>query len=181
MTRSPSTPPAEGTDQWLNTLMTTYGDALTNLSYSYLHDWGKAQEVAQDVFLKCYENADSLRKLEYIKPYLYRMTINKCKDVLKSSWIRRVIFGSKVPEIRTSSSASVEETVASHAASSQLIQHVAALPVNYREVIHLHYYEELPVSEVAVVTQLNENTVKTRLRRARTLLGKSLQGGDSLD
>lgn len=179
--RSSSSLPSDSTDQWLHKLMTTYGDALTNLSYSYLHDWGKAQEVAQDVFLKCYENAASFQKIEYIKPYLYRMTINKCKDILKSSWIKRVIFGRKVSEIRTSSSTSIEETVAQYATSTELIQHVAMLPLNYREVIHLHYYEELTVAEVATVTQLNENTVKTRLRRARALLGKSLKGGVSVD
>lgn len=43
---------------WLDALMDTYGLALTKLAYSYVQDWGKAQEIVQDVFLTCYEQYD---------------------------------------------------------------------------------------------------------------------------
>lgn len=53
---------------------------------------------------------------------------------------------------------------------------VMELPLKYREVIYLFYFEELPIKEIAEVTQVKENTVKTRLRRAKDLLKERLEG-----
>lgn len=53
---------------------------------------------------------------------------------------------------------------------------VMELPIKYREVIYLFYFEELPIKEIAEVTQVKENTVKTRLRRAKDLLKERLEG-----
>lgn len=42
-------------EAWLETIMEEYGENLTRLSYSYLRDWGMAEEVVQDVFVKIYK------------------------------------------------------------------------------------------------------------------------------
>ena len=49
------------------------------------------------------------------------------------------------------------------------------LPIKYREVIYLFYFEELPIKEIAIVIEVKENTVKTRLRRAKELLKNGLE------
>ena len=46
----------EDKEQWLNALMDLYGEALTNLAYTYTRDWGKSQEIVQDVFITCYRD-----------------------------------------------------------------------------------------------------------------------------
>ncbi|SIH27539.1 RNA polymerase sigma factor sigV [Mycobacteroides abscessus subsp. abscessus] len=49
------------------------------------------------------------------------------------------------------------------------------LPDHYREVIYLHYFEEMSMKEIAAVTGINQNTIKTRLKRAKQLLKERLE------
>nr|WP_279577067.1 sigma factor [Planococcus ruber] len=56
-------------DQWLKDLTDEYGDRLTKLSYSYLRDWGKAQEIVQDVFITCYQQYDTYRDIQSYKAW----------------------------------------------------------------------------------------------------------------
>lgn len=49
------------------------------------------------------------------------------------------------------------------------------LPIKYREVIYLFYYEELSIKEIAIVIEVKENTIKTRLKKAKELLKKGLE------
>ena len=52
---------------------------------------------------------------------------------------------------------------------------VMNLPIKYREVIYLYYFEEMPIKDIAMVIEVKENTIKTRLKRAKKLLKKGLE------
>lgn len=164
-------------DQWLSNLMDEYGDRLTKLAYSYLQDWGKAQEVMQDVFLTCYQQYDTYEEIQSYKAWMYRITINRCKDVLRSAWARRVVVNSSLFQFLRSKEPSPETASMQKDADIQLAEKVMELPVKYREIIHLHYYEELTVKEISLLLKTNENTVKTRLKRGRGLLEESMERG----
>ncbi|SER79346.1 RNA polymerase sigma-70 factor, ECF subfamily [Psychrobacillus sp. OK032] len=69
----------------------------------------------------------------------------------------------------------VEEVVIQKEAVDQLVYDLMTLPIKYREVIYLFYYEELLIKEIAVLTEVSINTVKTRLRRAKELLEERLE------
>lgn len=62
------------------------------------------------------------------------------------------------------------------AEDSRLASAVMSLPIKYREVIYLFYYEELSIKEIAMVIDVKENTIKTRLKKAKELLKKGLEG-----
>lgn len=62
---------------------------------------------------------------------------------------------------------SVEQTVIQNAEDSRLASAVMNLPIKYREVIYLFYYEELSIKEIAMVIDVKENTIKTRLKKRR--------------
>ncbi|WP_237721489.1 sigma-70 family RNA polymerase sigma factor [Paenisporosarcina sp. TG20] len=166
-------------EQWLEEIMDQYGDRLTKLSYSYLHDWGRAQEVVQDVFLICYKQYDTYLDIKSFKAWIYRVTINRCKDVLKSSWINRVVVKNSFFQFLSSKGDSPEMESLQKNSYEELAQSVLALPVKYREVIHLFYYEDLSVQEMSVLLKINQNTIKTRLSRGREMLGNILERGDS--
>ena len=70
---------------------------------------------------------------------------------------------------------SVEQTVIQNAEDRELASAVMNLPIKYREVIYLFYYEELSIKEVAIVIEVKENTIKTRLKKQRSLLKKGLE------
>lgn len=70
---------------------------------------------------------------------------------------------------------SVEQTVIQNAEDSRLASAVMNLPIKYREVIYLFYYEELSIKEIATVIEVKENTIKTRLKKAKELLKEGLE------
>lgn len=70
---------------------------------------------------------------------------------------------------------SVEQAVIQNAEDRELASAVMSLPIKYREVIYLFYYEELSIKEVATVIEVKENTIKTRLKKAKELLKKGLE------
>lgn len=69
----------------------------------------------------------------------------------------------------------IEEKVIQKQEDQQLISAIMLLPVKYREVIYLYYFEENSIKEIALVTETGTNTVKTRLRRAKALLKNALE------
>ncbi|MBD7907685.1 sigma-70 family RNA polymerase sigma factor [Sporosarcina gallistercoris] len=165
-------------DEWLEQLMDQYGNRLTNLAFSYLKDWGRAQEVVQDVFVTCFHRAHQLDEIRSIEAWLYRITINRCKDVLKSSWFKRVIVGSPLFQFLRSKEYIPHEHTLQNSEDEQLVQCVLALPLTYREVILLYYYEDLTVPEISALLDVNQNTLRTRLKRGREQLAQLLEGGD---
>lgn len=168
----------ENQEQWLSDLMDAYGDRLTKLAYSYLRDWGKAQEVVQDVFLTCYQQYDTYEEIQSYKAWMYRITINRCKDVLRSAWAKRVVVNNSLFQFLKSKEPSPETVSLQKDGDILLAEKVMKLPVKYREIIHLYYYEELSVQEVSLLLKTNENTVKTRLKRGRGLLGETMERGE---
>ncbi|WP_301109347.1 sigma-70 family RNA polymerase sigma factor [Sporosarcina sp.] len=166
-------------EKWLRNLMDEYGGRLTNLAYSYLKDWGKAQEVVQDVFFTCYSQYAKIEEIQSLEAWTYRITINRCKDVLKSSWIKRVTVNNNLFAFLKSTTVSPEAAVIARDENTMLVKKVLELPVKYREVIHLFYYEELSVAEISALLKININTIKTRLKRGRELLGVNLERGET--
>ena len=69
-----------------------------------------------------------------------------------------------------SKSKQVEEEIIANSEENILTNAVMNLPLKYREVVFLHYYEELSLAEISKITTVNINTIKTRLKRAKELL-----------
>lgn len=162
--------------EWLELLMNEYGDPLTKLAYSYVKDLGRAQEIVQDVFYVSYERYEQLSSIDYIKPWLYRITINRCKDALRSSWLKRVILNNIIPTYFKSPN-ETESSILKIEQQENLLWNILQLPIKYREVLLLFYYEDLSIAEIEAVLYCNGNTVKTRLKRGRTLLQSRLKDG----
>ncbi|MEK4701488.1 sigma-70 family RNA polymerase sigma factor [Solibacillus sp. FSL R7-0668] len=145
--------------------MKAHSDYLLRIAYLYVKDWQVAEDIVQDTFLTYYLKFEQFEERSSLKTYLVRIVINKCKDYLKSWKYRKLtltnqFFGSKK---ETAHTIEKEERL-------DIAEAVLALPIHLREVIIHYYYEELSVLEVATLLAISDNTVKTRLRRARQLL-----------
>lgn len=162
----------------LEEIMKEYGDELVRLAYSYVKDADIAKDITQNSFVKCYKKLDSFRGDSKIKTWLYRITINECKDHLKSWNHKKVQVMDYIQENTKSQLPSAETTVLKETKNQQIKDIVLALPKKYREVIHLYYFESLNIEEVAEVTDLAVNTVKTRLRRAKQRLKIKMEEAD---
>ena len=157
-------------EQIIDQLMREYSDDILHLVYTYVKNRTIAEDLAQEIFIKCYEKLNQFNQQSTIKTWLYRIASNHCKDYLRSWHFRKITLSNKVFDHIPSKSKQVEEEVIKHSEENSLTNAVMNLPLKYREVVFLHYYEELSLKEISKITSVNINTLKTRLKRAKELL-----------
>jgi RNA polymerase sigma-70 factor (ECF subfamily) len=130
------------------------------IAISYLNNTQDAEDVVQAVFLKLIEGkACPMQGKE--RAFITQIAVNNCKDVLRSAWKRR-----NVPLD--------DSIVFEQKEDSELFRAVMALPVKYRIVMHLHYYEGYTLSEIASFLKVGSSAVSMRLHRARKILKEKL-------
>jgi len=154
----------------ISQLMDEYSDGILHLVFTYVKNRTTAEDLTQEIFIKCYEKLDQFKNKASIKTWAYRIAINHCKDYLRSWHYRKIIFNEKIYDYIPSKSKQVEEEIIEKNEETCLTNAVISLPLKYREVVFLHYYEELSLVEINKVTNININTIKTRLKRAKELL-----------
>ncbi|WP_282141911.1 sigma-70 family RNA polymerase sigma factor [Cytobacillus oceanisediminis] len=167
--------PLENRDYWLEFIMDEYGERLTKLAYNYVKDWKLAEDIVQDVFISCYRNYDKIDEVISFKSWIYRLAINKSKDVLKSYAFRKVLMNSSMFALFSSKEMSPEKDLLKRSEEEFLSLCVLSLPVKYREVVTLYYYEECSIEEIQGILGVNHNTIKTRLSRGRMKLKKMME------
>lgn len=154
--------------------MMLYGQDLLQLVYTYVKDKALAQDLTQEIFMKCYEAYPTYKGKSTLKTWMWRIAINHCKDYLKS-WYNQNIQVAVYAGIDVQASNNVEQQVILQDVQERLAKTVMQLPIKYREVIYLFYFEDYTSKEIAVVLSTNENTVKTRLRKAKRFLKEQLE------
>ena len=159
----------------IDELMTEYGQDILQLVMQYVHNVSVAEDLTQEIFVKCYKALPNFHFNSSMKTWVWRIAINHSKDYLKSWYAKHVETTTEELFAQVKSAECVEGKVLQNEQDDELARAVFALPVKYREVIYLCYYEEQSMKEMAEVLQLNESTVKTRLRVAKQLLRKRLE------
>ena len=155
----------------MRTLIEEYGEYIYHLAYLYVKDKQIAEEITQDVFYMYSVKKEQFRGEASVKTYLTRIVINKSHDELRKIKRRQVLQA--VLPFKLNERSAEQEVMKKHQGAS-LKEIVWGLPVHYREIIILHYYEDFSVKEITELLKISENTVRTRLRRARELLKQEL-------
>jgi RNA polymerase sigma-70 factor, ECF subfamily len=148
-------------------VMDTYGTNIYHLVYCYVHDKAIAEDLTQEVFFTAHMKQLSFRQEASLKSWITRIAINKCKDHLRSSYIKRTIVSNILQPFVKSTTLSPEEVILQKDEAETLSELVLKLPIKYREVILLYYYQDFSILEISSVLKVNEATVKSRLRRGR--------------
>ncbi len=154
-----------GTNDYKHTICEKYFNMIYKLALAETRDVHMAEDVTSDVFLKYMETKKVFESEEHIKAWLLRVTINAARSVFSSSWFKKT-----VPLEETLEAAGIPEE------ESEVYLAVMKLPEKYRAVIHLFYYEDFSVSEIADILNSKESTVKSQLLRARAILKETLKG-----
>ena len=136
----------------------TYGNAVLRCAYSYLHNMADAEEILQDTLLKLLTAAPSFESEAHKKAWLLRVAANLSKN--------RIEYNA----LRVSDELSEDLAEEGREDLSFVWDAVKALPVPFREVIHLHYYEGYSTEEIAKILGRNPSTVRSDLRRGREKL-----------
>jgi RNA polymerase sigma-70 factor, ECF subfamily len=156
-------------------LMERYGTDVLHLAYSYVRNRQTAEDLAQEIFLKCYQKFDTFEGNSQMQTWLYRIASNHCKDYLKSWHHRKVLVSGYISAKLSGHHEGPESQLVKNTDNKELIEAMFKLPVKYREVIFLFYFQELSQKEIAEVCNLNLSTLKSRLTQAKALLKKILQ------
>ena len=123
-----------------------------------------AEDAVQEVFLRLYTAEKPFESGEHLRRWLIRVTVNVCKDAMKSPWRKRRVSMESIPE-----------PVFQEPEQLELYREVMALPEKYRTVLDLYYYEEFSTKEIAALLNIRQTAVTTRLARGRELLKQRLR------
>lgn len=157
-------------EQEVNRAIEQYADTVRRLCMIHLKNYHDTEEIFQTVFLKYFLSSVVFENSEHEKAWFIRVTINACKDLLKSFFRSRTV---PLDELLNQT----EELTSDH---SEVIEAVLALPLKYREVVYLYYYEEYTAVEISRILGKKLNTVYTLLTRSKRLLKERL-GGDEFE
>lgn len=144
-------------------LFNLYKNDIYRLAFSYTGNYSDADDITQSVFIKLYKNINKFDNEISVKKWLIKVSINECKSLFLSSWYKRIIPLSE------------KEDIIYENKDDNILEGLLQLPRKYRLVIYFYYYEEYKIKEISKMLKMNENTVKTNLRRAKEMLKKILK------
>ena len=151
----------------INRAIGKYADMVKRICVLHLKNHADTEDIFQTVFLKYALHTSAFQSEEHEKAWLIRVTLNACRDLLRSFFRSRTV---PLEEIARQAAAADEE-------SRDVLRAVLQLPEKYRRAIYLHYYEGYTVPQIGRLLGKNTNTVYTLLTRGRQLLKQEL-GGD---
>lgn len=152
-------------------MIAQYEVAVLRTCYMYLRDRQLAEDAKQETFLKAYKALPTFRGKCSEKTWLMRIAVNQCRDMKRSAYFRfvdRIVAVDELP-------VSVQELDFGEA--DDLTKAIMDLPAKYKEVILLHFYQDMTFKEIADTLDIAVSTVGKRIKVACSKLGIILEGG----
>lgn len=146
-------------------LITRYRDNLFAAAFNVCKNAQDAEDIVQDTFIQYYTLKKEFDNEQHIRAWLFRVAINKAKNITHTFWRRN-----KIPLEDY-----METLIFETSESEDLFETVMNLPDKYRVIIHLFYYEDYSVHEIADILKISESNVKVRLTRGRRMLKETLK------
>ena len=146
-------------------LIEQYQNNLYAAAFNICQNQMDAEDVVQETFVQYYTTKKEFENEQHIRAWLLRIAINKAKNCCRTFWKKN----------KCTLEDYMETLSFPDSQSRSLFEEVMKLPDKYRIVIHLFYYEDYTVREIAEILKLSESNVKVRLSRGRTLLRETLK------
>ena len=143
-------------------LARAYAPAIYRLAYARTGSRADAEDIMQEVFVRLLRAEPDFADRAHARAWLLRVAANCANDWFRAPWRRR-------------EGPLTDSLPAPEHEDGGVVEAVLALPAKYRTAVHLYYYEELSVAEIAAVLGKSEGAVKSRLFRARALLRRYLK------
>ncbi len=149
------------TNAAIENILEKYADTVYRIAFARTKNAHDAEDIMQEVFMRFIKRAPVFQSEEHEKAWFIRVAVNCSKSLLSSPWRNRV------SEEKT-------DTPYFDTGKSEVWYAVASLPEKTRVVIHLYYYEDMSVAEIASATGKSQSAVKTTLHRGRQRLKEIL-------
>lgn len=154
-------------EEEINTAIEQYADTVKRICIVHLKNHADTEDIFQTVFLKYALSSTIFENTEHEKAWFIRVTINACRDLLRSFFRSRTVPLDVL----------ADQEAPSFADNREVLEAVLSLPAKYRDVVYLHYYEGYTAPQIGEILGKKTNTVYTLLTRAREQL-RRLLGGD---
>lgn len=154
-------------EQEVNRAIEQYADMVRRLCMVHLKNYADTEDIFQTVFLKYVLSSVDFKNEEHEKAWFIRVTVNACKDLLKSFFRTHKL---SIDEL-------VEQPASLSSENKEVLEAVLSLPSKYRDVVYLHYYENYTAPQIGQILGRNVNTIYTYLTRSKKLLKEKLGGG----
>lgn len=150
-----------------------YATDVLRMSYFYLGDKQKAEDVTQDVFVRLMMTNPPLQPGKE-KAWLLKVAMNRCRDLWRGAWLKRVVLGGPTFELIPA-----PDEFNQIGDRQEMMNAINQLQPMFKEVILLHYYQGYGIGEIAEMMDLPEGTISSRLSRARKKLEEVfVKGGE---
>lgn len=157
------------TKERLEQIFRDYYQLIYRVAFSQVKNHADAEDITQEVFLKIIRHDMRYQSMEHERAWIVRVTINLCRDLLKSKWHKTSVSMEEVSEAQRGSCENFTEI------QDDMMWAVLQLPEKYRNCLYLFYYEDYSIKEIAQSLEMPENTVETNLKRGRQALKEFLE------
>jgi RNA polymerase sigma-70 factor (ECF subfamily) len=146
---------------------------LVNMAWRYCRDRGRAEELAQEAFVRAWRGLATWRRESSFSTWLFALAANVYRNDLK----QYPAVNLPIEEVAEPSQAADQHARMEERSQSDLVRRaVLALPARYREPVVLFYFHDQDIAAAARTMDLPEGTIKARLSRARELLRRRFPG-----
>lgn len=158
-----------------------YQKSIINFHYRFTSDRFEAENLAQETFIKAYLKFDTLKNPSKLRSWLFSIARNVVIDFFRKNKNREIAFGNElIDNFIETADISSHDQVEIDEISRELKKCVDQLSVQDRMLIKLLYFEGFSYKEISQILQINQNTLKSRLHRARAILLESIQSNNLL-
>jgi len=154
---------SSGTNDCELEIVEKYSTMVYKLAFARTRNKSDAEDIFQEVFLTYIRKNPTFENEEHEKAWFIRVTINCSKDLWKYNNKR--------------SHDELDENIPGIEPNEEILgEYLDKLPQDYRTIIHLFYYEDLPTSKISEILKKKESTVRMALTRARRMLKAFMKG-----
>lgn len=152
----------------INRAVDEYADMVRRLCMLHLKNYADTEDIFQTVFLKYALSSIEFENKEHEKAWLIRVSINACKDLLKSFFRRNTVSIHQL----------IEQPAPQDQDYTDVLEAVLSLPKKYKDVVYLYYYEGYTAPQISKILGKNVNTIYTLLNRSKKILKAQLGGSE---
>jgi RNA polymerase sigma-70 factor (ECF subfamily) len=169
-----------GDEEAFEEIVHRYSNRLLNFAYRFVLNREEAEDIVQDTFLKVYQNRHAYREIAKFSTWIYTITANLSKTLLRKRRNRKLLFFSHIgseekdmdfPDRTQKTEQPIEGEFDEH----QIQRAIQKLPEHFRTAIILRDIQELSYEEISNIINAPLGTVKSRINRARLRLQEELR------
>jgi RNA polymerase sigma-70 factor (ECF subfamily) len=161
-----------------NLLVDKYNDKAIRTAFLITGRKDLAEDIAQETFIQCYYQIRQLKHVEYFTTWFYKILVRTGWKMVSGSRRPEQVDIDREPTITKTCDYDPEKVIENREKYEEIYQAVNSLSRPLKEVVVLHYFNDLTIKEIAAILNCREGTVKSRLYNARKLLAKNLRQGD---